>query len=266
MRVVFVDESERDGQVYFIGALIADADAIRHIQASLDRIVAEASPGFDPDSEFHAYDMFHGEGDWSTVGIPMRAKACVLAVKSIANSGATFVCRGVDIERLRERYAKPYPVHELALAQALESADEWLTKQGDDAIVVADEHHTAEDGRRRFRRMTLGPSAGYSARKITRLVDTLYFGPSRHSRLLQAADLATYFTNRLVTVEREAPAARASMRKIRESLEKCTRRVYIWPTSGPRSTKPRLGGVSATAGGSVERPAQATLANSGAGI
>jgi len=232
MRVVFVDESERDGQVYFIGALIADADAIRHIQASLDRIgriVAEASPGFDPDSEFHAYDMFHGEGDWSTVGIPMRAKACVLAVESIANSGATFVCRGVDIERLRERYAKPYPVHELALAQALESADEWLTDRGDHAIEVADEHHTAEDGRRRFRRMTLGPSAGYSARKITRLVDTLYFGPSHHSRLLQAADLATYFTNRLVTVEREAPAARASMRKIRESLDKFTHRAYIWP-------------------------------------
>jgi hypothetical protein len=232
MRVVFVDESERDGEVYFIGALVADAKAINHIQTSLDhigKIVAEGHPKFDPASEFHAYDMFHGEGEWSTVAVPMRAKACVLAVKAIAKSGATFVCRGVDIRKLRDRYSNPYPVHELALAQALESADEWLTKRGDHAIVVADEHHTAEDGRRRFRRMTLGPSAGYSARKITRLVDTLYFGPSHHSRLLQAADLATYFTNRLKTVDREAPAARASMRKIRESLESCTQRVYIWP-------------------------------------
>lgn len=232
MRVVFVDESERSGRVYFIGALIANVDAIQHIQASFDRIgrnLADVCPDFTPDSEFHAYDMFHGEGQWSAVSIPMRAKACVLAVKSIANSGATFVCRGIDIGNLRERYDDPYPVHELALAQALESADEWLTGKGDYAIVVADEHHTAEDGRTRFRRMTLGPNTGYSACTITRLVDNIYFGPSHHSRLLQAADMATYFTNRLETVEREAPSAQASMQKIRKSLEQFTHRVYIWP-------------------------------------
>jgi hypothetical protein len=227
-----VDESERDGTVYFIGALIADAGAICHIQESFDRIgktMSELSPGFSPQAEFHAYDMFHGVGDWSSVSIPLRAKACVSAVKSIANSGATFFCRGVDIVALRDRYPNPYPVHELALAQALESADEYLAKRLDHAIVVADEHHTAEDGRRRFRRMTLGPNAGYSARKITRLVDTIYFGPSHHSRLLQAADVATFFTNRLNTIEVEASAAQATMRKIQASLGSCTERIYIWP-------------------------------------
>jgi hypothetical protein len=232
MRVVYVDESARDGNVYFIGALVADVEAIAYIQSSLDRVaalVANTTPGFDPSAEFHGYDMFQGTGAWESVSAPLRAKASVLAIRAVAQSGATFIVRGIDVTRLHRKYQTPARTHELALAHALEEADAWLEQQGDHAIVVADEHHTEEDGRRRFRLMTLGPDSDYSTRAISRLVDSIYFGPSHHSRLLQAADVATYFTNRILTVPTEAPAAQPSMDKIATSLSSFTTTLFVWP-------------------------------------
>lgn len=40
-------------------------------------------------------------------------------------------------------------------------------------------------------------TTGYRSRKLTRIVDTLYFAPSTASRLLQAADLVAYPHHRI---------------------------------------------------------------------
>lgn len=236
MRIVYADESAHDDQLYVIGALIADEAAIVHVQSSLDRIgqiVADAVPGFSEGAEFHAYDMFHGENEWDAVPPALRAKACVLTAKTIARSGARFILRGLNLPQLERRYLSPFPPHELAFAQALESADELLERLGDLAMVVADEHHTAEDGRRRFRRMRADTLEGYSGRQITHLVDTVYFGPSHHSRLLQAADVATYFMCRRhwKPLDEESPLARPHLRTIAALLSSCTSRDYVWPST-----------------------------------
>lgn len=231
MRIAYADESGRDRDFYFIGVLIADDDSIRAVHAELDRLgrmVAASVPEFDPDTEFHGYDLFHGKQGWADVPAPLRARASVLAIQCIAASGARFIFRGIDLVTLERRYQTPFPAHELTLAQALENADEFLEKENASAIVVADEHHAAEDGRRRFRRMTLGPDNGYSTRRLTQLVDTLYFGPSHHSRLLQAADLATFFSNRLRTVRNPPEAARKALARIEAGLGQFTARAYVW--------------------------------------
>ena len=236
MRIVYADESAHLNLLYVIGALVADDDAVGHLQSSLDRIgqiVAHEVEGFDPTTEFHAYDMFHGERAWDSVPVGLRVKASVLTAKAIARSGATFILRGLDMPRLEQRYRYPFPPHELALAQALETADEHLARLGERAIVVADEHHTAEDGRRRFRRMRADTLAGYSGRRITNLVDTVYFGPSHHSRLLQAADVATYFMCRRhwKPIREEDARARPHIAKIVNLIWSCTARDYVWPNS-----------------------------------
>ena len=77
MRAIFIDESARDNDFYFIGGLIVDDDAIQAIEAGFNGIgkfVADNVAGFDPRSEFHAVDMFHGEKEWDRVPVVWRVR------------------------------------------------------------------------------------------------------------------------------------------------------------------------------------------------
>nr|WP_255252627.1 hypothetical protein [Curtobacterium sp. 'Ferrero'] len=158
MRLIFIDESARDDAFYFFGALVADAAAVRQIERGLDgvaRLVAAHVAGFDPDTEFHAVDMFHGDRAWKRVPIGWRVKACTLVAKVLARSSASFIFRGVDLESHERKYGlDAYPAHLLTLAQVLESVHErlkWLDHPEQLGLVLADEHHSAAGARRSLR-------------------------------------------------------------------------------------------------------------------
>jgi hypothetical protein len=80
-------------------------------------------------------------------------------------------------------------------------------------LLLADEVHSAERHRTNFRSYQDG-SDGEPAGGLHRILDTLYFGPSKHSRLLQAADMLTFIRlRRMTSVE---PDSRAT--KINETI------------------------------------------------
>jgi hypothetical protein len=224
MRLIFLDESARDRSWYFMGALIADAAAVRSIESGLDGIatlVAAHNRDFDPATEFHAVDVFHGKNGWSDVPLGWRVKASVLASKVIARSTARFVFRGVDV--LAHQETRPaHPVHLLTLAHVLDDLDVQLHELDpvdELGLVLADDHHTADSARRSLRDVKLDDGDGGSGRRLARIADTLYFGPSHESRMLQATDVATFFFNRERTVverdERSATIVRAITARLR---------------------------------------------------
>ncbi|MEI3843138.1 MULTISPECIES: DUF3800 domain-containing protein [unclassified Microbacterium] len=234
MRLVYLDESARDDRFYFFGALIVDSQAIRHIEQGLDSIgdlLARHVPGFSSSSEFHAHDMFHGKGDWDCVPTPWRVKACALIAKVLARSSGRFVFRGVDLAAQRLRYRVPFPPHLLTLAHTLQDIDKHLRRLDPHeqlGLVLADEHHSAPGARRSFRDFRLERVPGYTTRPVTRIADTIYFGPSHESRLLQAADLATYFLNRDRTVTTRDERSRRAIAKIAASIREITVSEYVW--------------------------------------
>lgn len=236
MRAIFIDESARDNDYYFIGGLIVDDAAIRAIEDGFNgigKLVAANIPRFDPRSEFHAVDMFHGEQEWDRVPVAWRVKACDLAAKVIERSGAEFVFRGVDLVRQRAVYSNPFPPHLLTLAHLLAEVDKRMNLvHHESALVLADDHHSAAGSRRNMVDFKIRSVPGYTTARLVRLADTIYFGPSHASRLLQAADLATYFINRKRTVIEKDPRARAAVDRIAARIRNATVQEYVWRPLG----------------------------------
>lgn len=232
MRAVYIDESARDNDYYFFGALIVDDDAALALERGLNSIgelVAQHVKGFDHRAEFHGVDMFHGEEAWKGVPPAWRVKAAVLTAKAIGRSSAEIVFRGVNLHRLRLKYIDPFPAHLLTLAHLLEEVDGRMQRVHDEAaIVLADDHHTAASGRRNLSRFKIAQVPGYTQSRIENLIDTIYFGPSDSSRLLQCADVATYFLNRLHTVKAKDPRSADAIAKIVKHLTPALRSTYIW--------------------------------------
>jgi hypothetical protein len=195
MRLSFIDESARDDQYYFFGALIADDDAVQSIDAGLDGVaslLAGQLPEFDPSTEFHAVDMFHGKNGWVNVPLAWRVKACTIVAKVLARSSAEFVFRGIDVHALRNDPSRDgRPPHLVALAEVLGAVDERLRgsdQHGRLGLVLADEHHSAASARRSLRTSKTSGTHGTTERPLQSIADPIYFGPSHESRLLQAAD------------------------------------------------------------------------------
>jgi len=221
MRLIFIDESARDDRYYFFGALIADDDAVLSIDAGLDGVaalIARQVPGFDPSTEFHAVDMFHGKNAWAAVPLAWRVKACTIVAKVLARSSAEFVFRGIDIHALHDDPSRDVrPPHLVALAEVLGAVDERLRgsdQHGRLGLVLADEHHSATSARRSLRTSKTSGTPGTAERPLQTIADTIYFGPSHESRLLQAADVATYFLNRAFTVPERDPRSKATVATI----------------------------------------------------
>lgn len=239
MLLAYLDESGRrshgEPQRYFMGALMVDEEQLVQIESGLDRVgqfVAAQVPGFDPSSELHGYEMFQGHSNWKSVPTSLRVRACIAASRVLADSGASFILRCINIDALKAKYTNPFPEHQLALSQALESVQRVIDSDHNGeqpVLVLADEHHTAPGSRSRFRSMRTQAQRGQTSMPLTCLVDTIYFGPSNHSRLLQAVDIATFFKARYDHVRERDSRAIKAMDKIRSNLEKCCRFSYDWP-------------------------------------
>lgn len=235
MRLIFIDESARDDRYYFFGALIADDDAVRSIDAGLDGVaalLARQLPGFDPVTEFHAVDMFHGKNGWAKVPLAWRVKACTVVAKVLARSSAEFLFHGIDVRALREHHSGDAPPpHLVALGQVLTAVDERLRRsdQHDQlGLVLADEHHSATSARRSLRASRTTGAPGSADRALQAIADTIYFGPSHESRLLQAADMATFFLNRALTVAERDSRSEATVATIVRLIRRITVGEHVW--------------------------------------
>lgn len=232
MRAIYIDESGRGNDYYFFGALIVDDNSILKIERGLNGIgelIAQNVPGFDPRTEFHGSDMFQGKDKWRGVPIVWRAKACQLVTKIIEQSGAEFMWRGLDLNAHRARYVNPFPSHLLVLAQILDKVDLRLARvHRDVGVVLADDHHSAATSRRNLVDFKIASVPGYTSRVFSNLADTLYFGPSHASRLIQAADVATYFINRYVTMTERDPRAAVGVQRCFDRIKGVTVHRYMW--------------------------------------
>jgi len=235
VRAIFIDESATSsGSHDYLGGLVTDAPALRHIETEMDGLaefIADQVDGVEQSIELHGHDMFHGKAEWEPVPLRLRVRACEIASRILAESGARMFFRGMDVPAQRRRYAQPFPAHELVLSQLISDIDKRLgpgRSLGMLGLCHADEHHSADSGRRNLRRFKIEAVAGHTERHITHIGDTIYFGPSHASRLLQAVDIATFFLNRVRHTTETDARARRSMAAIVGNIRSITVDEYVW--------------------------------------
>nr|WP_246418926.1 DUF3800 domain-containing protein [Micrococcus cohnii] len=229
-----MDESEQHrADRYYVGALVVDAEQVRSIDRSLDKLHeqlrADHPSAVPTELEFHGHAMFQGEEGWSGVDPGTRAWASQKAVELICSHEPWFGFQGVDTEGLRHRPGwedqEPYLVVSGQLFNRIHRRSR-LVSGG--LMVIADEHHLREDSRLRYQRMRSESVKGLTDGKLGQLLDTIYFGPSNRSRLLQAVDVLTYFEQRRRHVQEKHPEAVRRMNNIGKSLDSVLAHDYVW--------------------------------------
>lgn len=210
--LAYVDESYTANHFY-LAAVVASGDAVRSIEAAYDDLVSEYAARFaiGDDAELHGHDLFQGDAAWGAVPTRARINVYRRALRAIAEADAQVILRGMDVARQRQRYMRADPPHEVVLGHLLERVNLCVAAQRAWSLVVADEVHTQERHRTNFRDFRLNGTPGYMTSTLPRLLDTIHFAPSHHSRLLQAADLVAFLHRRREThVEADPRAARAN--------------------------------------------------------
>lgn len=233
MLLAYVDESYTD-HFFFLGALVVTSgDQICFIEEGLDALIEEfresGAADLPDDVELHGYEMFQGADGWSSVPVRVRIAMYRRALRIVRESGAKVYLRGMDCERQRERYATPWPPHEVVLDFVLESMQARAARDDDYVLVVADEVHTSERHRTNFRfAKRRGTFGNYKSSKLARIVDTIHFAPSHHSRMLQAVDLATYLHRRRKTHPETDQRAHVATESVWSEIEPAVEVNLLW--------------------------------------
>ena len=215
MLLAYIDESY-DRDEYWLTALVVPNDVALQLQNRLDEIVRDATLNFGVPlaAELHGHPLLHAKDAWEPMKQPVRARINVYgaALRAIANcEGIQIVMAGIDIARVNRRYTTPPHPHTEALDQLAQSVNSLATERGTDFLAIADEIDQSDTLRASYWDMQRLDTLSRYGGKLDRAVDALHFAPSRHSRLLQAADLVSYLHFRIRrTSEVDPRSAKAS--------------------------------------------------------
>jgi Protein of unknown function (DUF3800) len=212
--LAYVDESYTH-DMYFIASLLCPDREALSLTRALDEVVVRAceSHGIRPEAELHGHDLFQAKGDWSLLAKAPHARIGIYgeAFQAIGDHDVKIVICGVNSRRLRERYTTADDPHALVLANLLERVDEYVARNGEYALVIADEIPQQNRYRVDLSRYKQHGIWGARTRLLTHIVDTLHFAPSSESRLVQAADLIAFMYQRMETeTTTDARAKRAN--------------------------------------------------------
>lgn len=235
MLAAFVDESERNENFYFLGALVCTPQQEEDIESALNAVIAKHSvthSSIKPDTEFHAYELMKGSGSWKRIPLRLRFGIYHEALRAIDASGACMHLEGIDIAAQAARgYPTLTPARELAFSHLFERVNECAVKKQKQVRVIADDHHTKAISRSNFTRYQAWGTYGYKSSRLANIEAEVAFIDSKSSRVLQAADLVTYLYNRRKTVVESDPRAHDEKTLLWSDIRRTVNRggQRIWP-------------------------------------
>jgi hypothetical protein len=193
--LAYLDESYDKGE-YWMTGLCCPSDSLLRLQSDLDAVVASAAKfGVSEQAELHGNALVHGKDDWVPMAPAIRARIQIYesALDAVAAAPGlqVFQC-GVDRARLVARYAKPWHPHTVTLSHVLQRLDGYAAGIGQPVLTIADEVGDHDVHRADLWSYQRTGTISYFHDRLNNIADTLHFAPSKHSRLLQAADLVSY--------------------------------------------------------------------------
>ncbi len=202
MHLIYFDENKHSEENPFfnIGGILVPEAKILELERTLTQIQFNffGSSSLVAANEFHGKGMFHGKGPFKGCKLPKRIEVFDYFTTFLISNKIPIRLVRIDVKRHRRRYQYPTPEYRLGLMLFLERACDYLDKVDDLGIVFGDYEKDEIAGTvvdfSEYKRS--GKTPMYSGRPLGRLVDTVHFTRSHHSRFLQLADVVVYMAGR----------------------------------------------------------------------
>lgn len=202
MHLCYFDENKHTAENphFFIGGLLIPDSKALEFEDTLAKIAFDffGSSSLNVHNEFHGKELFHGKG--SAKGRKMEDRVQVFrdVADFVINNHIPVRLVCINVARHCNKYVNPIQPYRLGLMLILERYCEYLDKVDDLGLVFgdyeADEVTSAVVDFSEYK--SQGKTPMYFGRPLGRLLDTVYFTHSHHSRFLQVADLLVYMAGR----------------------------------------------------------------------
>lgn len=202
MHLCYFDENKHttEDPHFFIGGLMIPDSKALEFEKTLSQIAFNffGTRSLTVNSEFHGKDLFHGKGNAKGRKLEERVQLFQDVATFVSNNKIPVRMICINVERHRSKYIYPTPPYKLGLMLILERFCEYLDTQNDLGLVFGD--YEADEVSRGVIDFSDFKSNGktpmHFGRPLGRLLDTVYFTHSHHSRFLQVADLLIYMAGR----------------------------------------------------------------------
>ncbi len=202
MHLCYFDENKHgpDKPHFFIGGLLIPDKKALDFENTLNQIAFNffGARSLIQANEFHGKELFHGKGNAKGRKLEERVQVFQDVATFVTNNQIPVRMVCINVEKHKNKYQYPMPAYRLGLMLILERFSEYLDKADDLGLVFgdyeADEVTGAVVDFSEYK--SQGKTPMYFGRPLGRLLDTVYFTQSHHSRFLQVADLLVYMAGR----------------------------------------------------------------------
>jgi len=202
MHLAYFDENKYTAQnpYFYIGGYLVPEDKARQLEDTLIQIQYNffGSTSLMKETEFHGKEMFHGKGRFKKRKLAERVQLFEDISKFLISNQLPIRLVRIDVNAHRVKYSYPTPEYRLGLMLILERFCDYL-QEADDLGAVFGDYEKDEITRAiiDFSNFKMsGKTPMYHDRPLGRLIDTVYFTHSHHSRFLQVADVLVYMAGR----------------------------------------------------------------------
>lgn len=202
MHLCYFDENKHgpDNPHFFIGGLLIPDKKALDFENTLSQIAFNffGARSLIQVNELHGKELFHGKGNAKGRKLEERVQVFRDVATFVTNNQIPVRMVCIDVDRHKKKYQYPMPAYRLGLMLILERFSEYLDTADDLGLVFgdyeADEVTGAVVDFSEYKNQ--GKTPMYFGRPLGRLLDTVYFTQSHHSRFLQVADLLVYMAGR----------------------------------------------------------------------
>ncbi|MDF7805899.1 DUF3800 domain-containing protein [Pontiellaceae bacterium B12219] len=202
MHFIYFDENKysEESPFFHIGGIMVPEEKLLPLENVLARIQHNffGSSVLIKDTEIHGKELWHRKGVFKKRKASERIQLLEDLASVVIEHKIPVQLVTIDVQRHKTKYRYPEPEYRLGLMLFLERVCDHLDKNSDYGMVFGD-YEKDEVARSivDFSQFKMqGATEMYFGRNIDRLIDTIYFTQSHHSRLLQLADVMVYLAGR----------------------------------------------------------------------
>ena len=206
MHLIYFDENKysEDNPFFTIGGVLIPEPKVLKLDQTLTQIQFNffGSSSLVSENELHGKEMFHGKGPFKGRKLSERVQLFQHLATFLISNQIPIRLVHIDVKLHRQRYTYPTPEYRLGLMLFLERACDYLEKADDLGIIFGDyDKDEVASSVVDFSEYKASGSTPMYGRHLGRLVDTVHFTHSHHSRFLQLADVVVYLAGRYLNME-----------------------------------------------------------------
>jgi len=200
--LIYFDENKFsvEDPFFYIGGILIESEKVQSLDKTLMQIQYNyfGTSVLLKETELHGKDIFHGKGNFKKMKLAERIKLIVDIANFIMNNKIPIRMICIDVNKHRQRYLYPEPEYRLGLMLFLERICDFLDEKDKLGLVFGDyEKDEITKSILDFSQFKVdGKTKMYFGRPLGRLIDTIYFTQSHHSRFLQISDIMVFLANR----------------------------------------------------------------------